>query len=72
MKSSRKTFAGEVPSTSLRAGSRAMRTKPEPLLVVILGPTGSGKTALSLALAERGVVPGEIVNCDSEIGRAHV
>lgn len=35
----------------------------EPLLVVILGPTGSGKTALSLALAQR--FGGEIVNCDS-------
>ena len=35
----------------------------EPLLLVILGPTGSGKTALSLALAER--FGGEIVNCDS-------
>jgi tRNA dimethylallyltransferase len=35
----------------------------EPLLVVVLGPTGSGKTALSLALAER--FRGEIVNCDS-------
>jgi tRNA dimethylallyltransferase len=35
----------------------------DPLLVVILGPTGSGKTALSLALAEG--FGGEIVNCDS-------
>lgn len=35
----------------------------EPLLVVVLGPTGSGKTALSLFLAER--FHGEIVNCDS-------
>jgi tRNA dimethylallyltransferase len=35
----------------------------EPLLLVLLGPTGSGKTALSLALAER--FGGEIVNCDS-------
>jgi tRNA dimethylallyltransferase len=35
----------------------------EPLLVVIVGPTASGKTALSLALAER--FGGEIVNCDS-------
>lgn len=35
----------------------------EPLLVVVLGPTASGKTALSLALAER--FQGEIVNCDS-------
>ena len=33
------------------------------LLVAIVGPTGSGKTALSLALAER--FRGEIVNCDS-------
>ncbi len=32
-------------------------------MVVVLGPTGSGKTALSLALAER--FRGEIVNCDS-------
>lgn len=31
--------------------------------MVVLGPTGSGKTALSLALAER--FDGEIVNCDS-------
>lgn len=35
----------------------------EPLLVVILGPTASGKTALSLKLAE--AFHGEIVNCDS-------
>jgi len=35
----------------------------DPLLVVILGPTASGKTALSIALAEK--CSGEIVNCDS-------
>jgi tRNA dimethylallyltransferase len=35
----------------------------EPLLVIIVGPTGSGKTALSLALAQQ--FGGEIVNCDS-------
>ncbi len=35
----------------------------EPLLVVLLGPTASGKTALSLAIAGR--FHGEIVNCDS-------
>jgi tRNA dimethylallyltransferase len=36
---------------------------PLPLLVVLLGPTASGKTALSLDLAER--FSGEIVGCDS-------
>ena len=35
----------------------------QPLLVVILGPTASGKTALSLALAQK--FDGEIINCDS-------
>jgi tRNA dimethylallyltransferase len=34
-----------------------------PLLVVLLGPTASGKTALSLQVAERW--QGEIVSCDS-------
>jgi tRNA dimethylallyltransferase len=37
--------------------------RTEPLVVVVLGPTGSGKTALSLELAER--FGGEIVSCDS-------
>jgi tRNA dimethylallyltransferase len=35
----------------------------EPLVVVVLGPTASGKTALSLTIARR--FRGEIVNCDS-------
>jgi tRNA dimethylallyltransferase len=35
----------------------------DPLAVLLLGPTGSGKTALSLALTER--FGGEIVSCDS-------
>jgi len=35
----------------------------DPWLVVLLGPTASGKTALSLWLAER--LHGEIVSCDS-------
>src|SRR5437588_5251600 len=34
-----------------------------PLLIAIVGPTASGKTALSLALAE--ALQGEIVSCDS-------
>jgi len=35
----------------------------DPLAVLLLGPTGSGKTALSLLLGER--FGGEIVSCDS-------
>jgi tRNA dimethylallyltransferase len=42
---------------------RSLKVNREPLLVAVLGPTGSGKTALSLSLAER--FGGEIVNCDS-------
>jgi tRNA dimethylallyltransferase len=41
----------------------ALAVSLDPLLVVILGPTASGKTSLSLALAEH--FRGEIVNCDS-------
>ncbi len=35
----------------------------DPLLLVVLGPTASGKTALAVALAER--FHGEVLNCDS-------
>jgi tRNA dimethylallyltransferase len=42
---------------------RAHSQSKHPLLVVILGPTASGKTALSLAIGER--FAGEAVNCDS-------
>jgi tRNA dimethylallyltransferase len=38
-------------------------TLPIPLLLALLGPTASGKTSLSLALAQR--FGGEIVSCDS-------
>src|SRR6202023_1847108 len=48
---------------SLECALKVSPVQPEPLLAVVLGPTGSGKTALSLALAER--FRGEIVNCDS-------
>ena len=41
----------------------ALTAENDPLLVVVLGPTASGKTALSLVLAER--FHGEIINCDS-------
>jgi tRNA dimethylallyltransferase len=48
-----------TPSRWAESGSAAQ----EPLAVLLLGPTGSGKTALSLELGERFV--GEIVSCDS-------
>jgi tRNA dimethylallyltransferase len=35
----------------------------DPLAILLLGPTGSGKTALSIALGER--FGGEIISCDS-------
>ena len=41
----------------------ALVTAGDPLAVILLGPTASGKTALSLTLAER--FSGEIVSCDS-------
>jgi len=40
-----------------------MTAQPDPLLLVILGPTASGKSALAVHLAER--FSGEIVSCDS-------
>jgi tRNA dimethylallyltransferase len=48
-----------APMSSALSGS----PDPQPLVVLILGPTGSGKTALSLALAAQ--FGGEIVSCDS-------
>src|SRR5271165_4991682 len=42
---------------------RLSKLDREPLVVVVLGPTASGKTALALAIARR--FGGEIVNCDS-------
>ena len=41
----------------------AVPLNSDPLVVLLLGPTGSGKTALSLSLGER--FHGEIVSCDS-------
>jgi tRNA dimethylallyltransferase len=56
---------GRQPYKSVAKGvhlERTVKAVDHPL-VVILGPTASGKTALSLALAER--FAGEIVSCDS-------
>lgn len=47
-----------------RSGSgKSSESKREPLLVVVLGPTASGKTALALSLARH--FHGEIISCDS-------
>ena len=51
-------FPGGVVA-DLNGGSGAA----DPLVVIVLGPTGSGKTALAVELAER--FGGEIVSCDS-------
>jgi tRNA dimethylallyltransferase len=51
--------AAVTPSRRANGGLAAA----DPLAVLLLGPTGSGKTALSLALGER--FGGEIVSCDS-------
>jgi tRNA dimethylallyltransferase len=51
--------AAVTPSRRANGGFAAA----DPLAVLLLGPTGSGKTALSLQLGER--FGGEIVSCDS-------
>ena len=61
------TADGGFAANSVRAespiGALSKGNAADPLVVLLLGPTGSGKTALSLALAER--FNGEIVSCDS-------
>jgi tRNA dimethylallyltransferase len=52
-----------LPAGLVEAVVAANKSEVEPLAVLILGPTGSGKTALSLALGER--FDGEVVSCDS-------
>ena len=45
------------------AGERPRAADPSPIVLAVLGPTASGKSALGLALAGR--YGGEILNCDS-------
>ena len=52
-----------VAPVSAASSQAALSAESDPLAVLLLGPTGSGKTALSLALGER--FGGEIVSCDS-------
>src|SRR5262249_54771676 len=56
-------FAGSAHIAAGLSASRLERRMTDPLLVVILGPTASGKTGLSLRLGDR--FQGEIVSCDS-------
>ncbi len=53
----------EKPAASPARTANGGFAADDPPVLLILGPTGSGKTALSLALAER--FGGEIVSCDS-------
>jgi tRNA dimethylallyltransferase len=53
----------ESPESRKLKSRNRQHSDREPLLVVVLGPTASGKTALALAIARR--FQGEIVNCDS-------
>jgi tRNA dimethylallyltransferase len=50
-------------SAGLVAALSTVLAQTDPLAVLLLGPTGSGKTALSLELASQ--FGGEIVSCDS-------
>jgi tRNA dimethylallyltransferase len=55
--------AGLVAAVSRARTANTLDEIRMPLAVLLLGPTGSGKTALSLELGER--FNGEIVSCDS-------
>jgi len=56
-------FAGGLVEALVDLRSSDTPVFSDSLAVLILGPTGSGKTALSLALGER--FGGEIISCDS-------
>ena len=55
--------AGVVAAVSPARTANGSDAAADPLAILLLGPTGSGKTALSLELAGR--FGGEIVSCDS-------
>jgi tRNA dimethylallyltransferase len=53
----------ESPESRKLKSRSQQQSDRDPLVVVVLGPTASGKSALALALAR--LLHGEIVNCDS-------
>ena len=57
------TPSSSAPRPALTVPSLERRHPDRPLVVAIVGPTATGKSALALALAER--FGGEIINCDS-------
>jgi tRNA dimethylallyltransferase len=57
------SFEPPVPPRSPGLKDEIEHKIEDPLLVVVLGPTASGKSALAITMAER--FGGEIVNCDS-------
>ena len=57
------TIAEARPARAEDPGKATLPPQREPLLVVILGPTASGKSALAINLAQG--FAGEVVSCDS-------
>ncbi|MEZ5315533.1 MAG: tRNA (adenosine(37)-N6)-dimethylallyltransferase MiaA [Chlamydiales bacterium] len=56
-------FSPSTPTLSLEKKSKDLTKCPSPKVILLAGPTGSGKTELSLILAE--MLKGEIVSADS-------
>src|SRR5438552_2405647 len=56
-------FAPPASAADRRTVAREYHLTVRPLVLAVLGPTASGKSALGLVLAER--YGGEIINCDS-------
>src|SRR5271165_2138519 len=56
------TAAEADPSRAGSGKATAASPQSEPLLIVILGPTASGKSALAIQLAQQ--FTGEVVSCD--------
>ena len=57
------TPAGEVPDGAVRTGAVPDSAEPAPPVIAVVGPTGSGKSDLSVSLALE--LGGEVINADS-------